>query len=231
MTVRIINADVFEGLRRLPDQSVHCVVTSPPYWNLRDYGIPPSVWGGDSACAHEWEQPLTRRLRGKVGDKSTIDGDQSRSGTRLEISHNGCFCQCGAWRGCFGSEPTPDMYIEHAVAVFREIRRVLRSDGTVWLNVGNGVKGKDLIGIPWMMAFALRADGWHLRSEIIWHKPNGMPESVTDRPTRSHDQVFLLTKRPRYYYDQQGVREPCVSDGGSSFGAVDDAKAAKTAGA
>ena len=157
-----------------------------------------------------------------------------------QVQHG--FCQiCGAWRGCLGLEPTPELYIQHMVQIFREVRRVLRSDGTLWLNMGDsyvsqggdgragfnagvrvdqsskdkrattsatGLKTKDLCGIPWMLAFALRADGWYLRSDIIWHKPNPMPESVTDRPTKAHEYLFLLTKSAKYYYDADAIREP-----------------------
>lgn len=189
--IRIINADVIDGLRSLPEKSVHCVVTSPPYWGLRDYGI----------------------------------------------------------EGQIGLEPTPEEYLEKMVQVFREVRRVLRDDGTAWVNMGDnyatggyephdkgaalngydcpagwaaasrgqgamkiagvgGLKQKDLVGMPWRLAFALQADGWYLRSDIIWAKPNPMPESVTDRPTRSHEYVFLLAKSARYFYDADAVREP-----------------------
>lgn len=119
-----------------------------------------------------------------------------------------------------GLESTPDEYIARMVEVFREVRRVLTDDGTLWINIGDsyasmgapGIKTKDLIGIPWMLAFALRADGWYLRQEIIWHKPNPMPESVTDRCTKAHEQVFLLSKSPRYFYDSEAVKEPAVCD-------------------
>jgi DNA modification methylase len=180
----LLCCDVLEGLASLPDESVHCVVTSPPYWGLRDYSTP----------------------------------------------------------GQLGLEPTPDEYVARMVEVFREVRRVLRSDGTCWINLGDsyastapgtrnapqpkgsptrpeewanwrpetppGLKPKDLVGIPWRLAFALQADGWYLRSDIIWSKPNPMPESVTDRPTRAHEYVFLLTRSPRYFFDQEAVREP-----------------------
>jgi DNA modification methylase len=172
--------------RRIPlaDSSVHCVVTSPPYYGLRDYGVP----------------------------------------------------------GQIGLEKTPAEYVARMVDVFREVRRVLRGDGTLWLNLGDsmssggrksqiepgsnvgqpgmrngipqrppsipGLKPKDLIGIPWRVAFALQADGWYLRSDIIWHKPNPMPESVTDRPTKAHEYLFLLSKSPTYYYDADAVAEP-----------------------
>jgi DNA modification methylase len=150
--------------------------------------------------------------------------------------------RCGAVRvdSQLGLEATPEEYVANLVEVFRAVRRVLRNDGTVWLNLGDsyksggrttrdpgrsrkhpamapgmprvstpqGLKPKDLVGIPWRVAFALQADGWHLRSDIIWHKPNAMPESVTDRPTRCHEYLFLLTKQPRYFYDEAAIREP-----------------------
>jgi DNA modification methylase len=178
---RIDCCDTLEGLRGLPDNSIQCCVTSPPYFGLRDYGMP----------------------------------------------------------GQIGLEPTPQEYVARMVGVFEEVRRVLREDGTFWLNVGDsysndgkwggatggkhvkglhgslvgrarrhtGLKPKDLIGIPWMLAFALRDAGWYLRSEIIWHKLAPMPESVRDRPTKAHEQVFLLTKSPRYFYDHVGSAE------------------------
>lgn len=194
--------DVRDVLPTLPAESVHCVVTSPPYWGLRDYGV----------------------------------------------------------AGQLGLEPTPEEHVANLVGIFREVRRALRPDGTVWLNLGDsyagswgalsrgnhtgddkttldghsggltthgrqisehphfgrftrtralggGRKPKDLTGIPWMVAFALRADGWYLRSDIIWAKPNPMPESVTDRPTKAHEYLFLLSRSPRYYYDTEAVRE------------------------
>ena len=144
-------------LKKIPKESIQTVVTSPPYWGLRDYG-------------HDSQ---------------------------------------------LGMENTPDEYVDGLVDVFREIRRVLKKDGTVWLNLGDsyptgkieGLKPKDLAGIPWRVAFALQEDGWWLRSDIIWHKPNPMPESVTDRPTKSHEYIFLLTKSKDYYYDQDAIRD------------------------
>ena len=189
---RIIAGDCIEGMRTLPDASVYCCVTSPPYWGLRDYG-------------HE---------------------------------------------GQIGLESTPDAYVARMVEVFREVRRVLRDDGTCWVNLGDsyngiggpgkqdggpigptaavaivgtkgrhivGLKAKDLVGIPWRVAFALQADGWWLRQDIIWHKPNPMPESVRDRCTKAHEYVFLLTKSDRYYYDAYAVSEAvaCVRGPGN----------------
>lgn len=137
-----------------------------------------------------------------------------------QTAGSGQFCQkCGAWLGQFGLEPTPQMYTEHLVEIFREIHRVLRDDGTCWLNLGDsyagsmgtediGLKPKDLVGVPWRCAFALQEDGWYLRSEIIWNKPNPLPESVRDRVTRAHEHIFLLTKNPRYFYDHDAIKEP-----------------------
>lgn len=118
--------------------------------------------------------------------------------------------------GQIGREATPEAYVARLVAVFRQVRRVLRPDGTIWVNIGDtyangtvpGIPRKSLIGVPWMLAFALRADGWTLRGEVIWEKPNATPESVRDRPSRSHEQLFLLSKSPRYFYDKEAVREP-----------------------
>lgn len=107
-----------------------------------------------------------------------------------------------------GLEKTPQEYVANMVAVFREVRRVLRDDGTLWLNLGDSYLRKSLVGIPWMTAFALRDDGWYLRSDIIWAKPNPMPESVRDRPTKAHEYVFLMSKSERYRYDVDAVREP-----------------------
>ncbi|CAB4162589.1 COG0863 DNA modification methylase [uncultured Caudovirales phage] len=194
MTVRILAGDARSVLASLPAQSFQCCVTSPPYFGLRDYGV---------------------------------DGQ-------------------------IGLEKTPDEYVSELVAVFREVRRVLRDDGVLWLNLGDSynaagrtgcgarigykqgtnrasasggdacrpsvasLKEKDLIGIPWLVAFALRADGWYLRSDVIWAKPNPMPESVTDRPTKAHEHVFLLSKGPRYFYDAEAIAETAkypVGDG------------------
>jgi len=112
--------------------------------------------------------------------------------------------------GQHGLEETPEAYVDNMVEVFRAVRRCLRDDGTLWLNLGDSYGDKQLIGIPWRVAFALQADGWFLRSDIIWHKPNPMPESVTDRPTKGHEYVFLLSKSGRYFYDADAIREPAT---------------------
>ena len=192
----IIHGNCLEVLKSLDENSIDCCVTSPPYWGLRDYGV-----GGQ-----------------------------------------------------FGLESTPDEYVQKLVEVFREVKRVLKDEGTLWLNLGDsysgsmkgigsdgtahagkkqatnhgsvgiyhekppsanaiGLKPKDLVGIPWRVAFALQADGWWLRSDIVWHKPNAMPESVTDRPTKAHEYIFLLSKSRHYYYDHEAIKEPAAYDG------------------
>lgn len=179
----LFEGDALTVLRRLPSESVRCVVTSPPYWGLRDYGIDEQI----------------------------------------------------------GLETTMPQFLHRLVAVFAEVKRVLADDGTLWLNIGDGytsgnrgwrapdkknparamdvrpetpegLKPKDLIGVPWRLAFALQADGWYLRSDVVWNKPNAMPESVKDRPARSHEYLFMLSKSEKYYYDWQSVREK--ADGG-----------------
>ena len=188
----VLRGDALDVLSTLPSGSVQTTITSPPYWGLRDYGVPPRVWGGEAGCTHRWGP----------ADRGPGGGRSCR--------------RCGAWKGCLGLEPDPDLYVEHLVSVLAEVRRVLRPDGTLWLVLGDsfaprssgGLKPKDLVGVPWRVAFALQAEGWWLRSEIVWEKPNAMPESVVDRPTRSHEQVFLLSPSSRYHYDAFAVREP-----------------------
>jgi DNA modification methylase len=221
MSVRVLVGHVLARLADLPDESVHCVVTSPPYYGLRSYGTAPQVWGGDPNCRHEWGNSA-----GKLRSKTDTGNVRSaRDWNQFEAS-NGNFCHCGAWRGDLGLEPTPELFIAHMVEVFREVRRVLRRDGTLWLNIGDGYfgtgkgptpptgfhgaagvpyptkgvyslpgyKSKDLMMIPAQLALALRADGWWLRSEIVWAKKAPMPESCTDRPTCAHEKVFLFAK-------------------------------------
>lgn len=235
----LYQGEVSEVLRSLEAESVHCVVTSPPYWGLRDYGT--GMWdGGNPDCDHLGEPFRTKANLNKnwgagFSDVKNKEGRQPFGAT----------CgKCGARRvdSQLGLEPTPDLYLERMVAVFREVRRVLRADGTCWLNIGDsyngggpnggysekqasnagsdgavvksapGLKPKDLCMIPARLALALQADGWWLRSQIVWSKPNPMPESVTDRPTSSYELVYLLTKRPRYFFDAEAVRERITSE-------------------
>ena len=158
--VTLYHGDALAVLADLPDRSVDCIVTSPPYFGLRDYGV---------------------------------DGQ-------------------------IGAEPSPAEFVAALVAVFREARRVLADDGTLWLNLGDTLRQGDLQGVPWRVALALQEDGWLLRSDVIWSKPNHMPESVTDRPTRSHEHIFLLAKSRRYYYDHDAIAERAVGGAkGSRF--------------
>lgn len=277
-TYDLKQGDVLKRLHELPDESVHCVVTSPPYWKLRDYGVEPIVWDGIVECAHKWigvmrqaerytgkkkwqHLATIRQAMNRVGANSTLEGglntqieDKAAQIKIRDVDPNAwghpkkedtAFCSlCGAWRGCLGLEPTPELYVQHIVQIFREVKRVLRKDGTLWLNLGDsyfasgqgfgdtkttnknhngsrqrqkpewpdcGLKPKDLVGIPWRCAFALQADGWYLRSDIIWSKPNPMPESVTDRPTGAHEYLFLLSKSRQYFFDQEAVREVATS--------------------
>lgn len=200
---KILVGDVLSRIKEIDDESVQCVITSPPYWGLRDYG-------------HD---------------------------------------------GQVGLEESPEEYVSKMVEVFREVKRILKEDGVLWLNLGDsyagnnsrasnngragygnpregvfsrtgeGLKPKDLVGIPWRVAFALQADGWWLRQDIIWHKPNPMPESVTDRCTKAHEYVFMLTKSSRYFFDNEAIKEPSadlgkteIRFGGSKYGDSDDPK-------
>ena len=175
----VIEGDALKSLQRLPSASIQCAVTSPPYWGLRDYGVEEQI----------------------------------------------------------GLEKELQQFLNRLVAVFSEVRRVLKDDGTLWLNIGDGytsgnrgwrapdkknparamnvrpdtpvgLKSKDLLGVPWRLAFALQADGWYLRSDVVWNKPNAMPESVKDRPTRSHEYMFMLSKSEHYHYNHSAVLEP-----------------------
>ena len=190
----------------LPDESVHCVVTSPPYWNLRDFGLPPSVWGGDSECPHYWLDGVVAPGARSSDSKS---GSKQLNANRRDRMPTSAFCgECGAWLGALGLEPTVGLYVSHIVEIFREVWRVLRKDGTCWINLGDSYSGrrdgnlkqKDLVGMPWRVALALQDDGWWLRSPVIWDKPNPMRESVTDRLTTSHEYVFMLTKSGNRLY-------------------------------
>ena len=248
--------NALEVLRGLPQESLHCCVTSPPYWGLRDYGVPETAWGGDARHRHVWGSEVVvnatnhvdkrrwQHARNGRGEEQPIEKRPEWQQHRMK---QGRFCLCGAWRGALGLEPTPELYVAHLLEVFREVRRVLRADGTLWLNLGDSyardaakgrheaghagkqnyvlmhdgarvanqcdlsascLKPKDLCGVPWRVALALQSDGWYLRSDIIWAKLNPMPESVTDRPTRSHEYVFLLANSQRYYYDAEAIKEP-----------------------
>jgi len=255
----LIRADA----RQIPlvDGCVQCCVTSPPYWGLRDYGT--ATWlGGDLGCDHidrcgPVNAPSLKSTLTTNNGRGPLPGDKYQADRTAQ--YRSVCGKCGAQRidSQIGLEPTPDAYVQSLVGVFREVWRVLKDDGTCWLNLGDSyaaaaasdganirgglskaaekadgrprnpagrrdaaragifpdrrghpTKPKDLVGIPWRVAFALQTDGWYLRSDIIWSKPNPMPESVTDRPTKAHEYIFLLTKAERYYYDATAIKEP-----------------------
>ena len=251
MTDYILQGDCRETLKEIPDKSVDCCVTSPPYYGLRDYGT--GTWvGGDPSCEHKGKPIRTREHINENYGQGWSDVKN-----KLVLQPFKTICPlCGAVREDkqIGLEETPQDYIDRLVDVFREVKRVLKDDGTLWLNIGDsynstptgsvsskkqlsnngslaemhtkkivsGCKPKDLIGIPWMLAFALRNDGWYLRQDIIWSKPNPMPESVTDRCTKSHEYIFLLSKNQRYYFDHEAIQEQAVgNDRPRVFGAKD----------
>ena len=298
---RIICGDARNVLARIPDRVFQTCITSPPFFGLRDYNLEPTVWdagdcdhewGGNtvcptkigkhgstetiknpalvkSQCRHEWgEDTRTLHSGSTASDKAKSVGGAFH-GDKVVTS---AFCRlCGAWRGSLGLEPRPELYIQHLVQIFREVWRVLRDDGTCWINIGDsyfggnstgrqpkdsngvemarqtknaqkicqycggsfigypsqrfcsdacggvdntprsvkyGLKPKDMVLIPFRLALALQADGWWLRSTIIWEKKNCMPSSVRDRPTTSHEYVFLLAKSKKYYYDATAIMEP-----------------------
>jgi|TARA_R110000824_G_scaffold18621_1_gene73425 DNA modification methylase len=232
----IIYGDCRDKLKELDSESVQCCVTSPPYWGLRDYGT--GDWeGGDKNCSHKRDSKKSDR---------TITGHKNfeeMNGVGDAIYKTTCN-RCGAKRVDLqlGLEETPEEYTANMVEVFSQVKRVLRDDGTLWLNLGDsyssggrttttnqslrgdtdygvtrpkpgkGIKPKDLIGIPWRVAFALQADGWYLRQDIIWHKPNPMPESVTDRCTKAHEYIFLMSKSEKYFFDSDQIKEKAVGE-------------------
>lgn len=207
---KILYGDCLEILKILPDESVDCCITSPPYYALRDYGTGEWV-GGDPNCPH-------KRMSKYSPDTITGHNQEELVGNVGDAIYKKVCPLCGAVRvdKQIGLEETPEEYIRKLTDVFHEVKRVLKKDGTLWLNIGDSYSGinndvyknKDLIGIPWMLAFSLRADGWYLRQDIIWHKPNPMPESVKDRCTKSHEYIFLLSKSPQYYFDAEAISEP-----------------------
>jgi DNA modification methylase len=255
--VLLVSADA----RRIPlaDNSVQCVVTSPPYWGLRKYaGEQELIWEsgtGIPACAlHAWaEETSPKKTGGLNGDESIRGYEENRF---LPAVTSGTCRRCGAWRGAYGLEPTVEMYVQHSIEILRELRRVLRKDGVLFWNLGDsycsgafsarsyetltttearnerygenarmpanwrndankigrngrptGLKPKDLVLMPARIALAAQSDGWWVRSVIIWAKQNPMPESVTDRPTDSYEHILMLTKRGKYYWDADAVRE------------------------
>ena len=242
--LQILTGDCRATLAEVGDGPAQCCVTSPPYWGLRDYGT--ATWEGGSAdCDH-----LADRSAYETHFADSKQAPNKGTGNRDIIPHGVC-PNCGAIRidSQLGLEANPQDYVDAMVGIFKEVKRVLRKDGTLWLNLGDtystqrwtkkgetktdaqpmnkmkdthrsiapikesGLPDKNLVGIPWRVAFALQADGWYLRQDIIWHKPNPMPEPVTDRCTKSHEYMFLFSQSPKYYYNHEAISEPAVYAG------------------
>ena len=199
MDFSILHGDALTTLRTLDPLSVQCIVTSPPYYGLRSY-LPGVVRFNEQKAQEDGViESLTARLR-----QLEIDVTRTHHCTTIPTEFTPYFtpAECG-------QEDTADAYVQRLVEIFREARRVLRDDGTLWLNLGDSyAPNKQLLGIPWRVALALQADGWILRSDVIWAKPNPLPESVRDRPTKSHEYVFLFAKNTSYFYDADAIAEP-----------------------
>lgn len=211
-------------LPSITHEACHCIVTSPPYWALRDYGLDPTVWDGAGNCDHQWGDPVTMHRGGPTGDSVMRESGRVTWEERDAVRDIECgaYCvHCGAWRGSLGLEPSRDLYVLHLVDIIAQAGRLVIPNGTIWLNLGDTTIDKQLQGIPWRVAFEIqRRLGWYLRSEIIWHKPNPMPESATDRPTRAHETIFLFSKAKRYYYDADAIKEPATFAGQARGGST-----------
>jgi len=242
---RIEFGDCRETMRRWASEGIKAqtCVTSPPYYGLRDYGT--AKWeGGNIDCDHAGAKVNPLKVGGFTGERLRKEGG-SENEKYLSYKKLCPDCNAVRVDSQIGIEDTPEEYIAAMVEVFRCVWDVLEDDGTLWLNIGDsyagnnsqasnngragfgnprervvnrtgeGLKTKDLIGIPWMLAFALRADGWYLRQDIIWHKPNPMPESVADRCTKAHEYIFLLSKSSKYYYDHESIKDQVKDDWGT----------------
>ena len=241
--IKILTGNCLDKIKELEDNSIDCVVSSPPYFGLRDYGTEPQIIGGNKNCNHIWQ---TFKRDGNCWGipNRNIDGQAQTKKTNNSIvkeqEQKKC-SKCDAWIGQLGLEPTYQDYLANTVKVFETFKPKLKDTATIWWNVGdsyssgkrksttnqslrggkdygvtrtpvqNGIKEKDLLMIPNRVAIALQDAGWYIRSEIIWHKPNPMPESVKDRPTSCHEKIWLITKNKKYYYDADSIRESCTT--------------------
>ena len=228
--IKLIQGDCIEEMKKMDDNSVDCVITSPPYWVLRNYGIEPVIWDGVEGCEHKWGD---KRKIPKITQWNT--GGVFDPNNRKIVQEESCagqFCQkCGAWRGSLGLEPTFELYIKHLCDIFDDIKRVLKKEGTCWVNVGDTYNGnkignddkknkavntnlfkkkkqdkvleKSLCMIPQRFAIEMCNRGWILRNVIIWHKPNAMPSSAKDRFTVDFEYVYFFVKNGKYYFEQQ----------------------------
>ncbi|MGB2677814.1 MAG: site-specific DNA-methyltransferase [Candidatus Acidiferrum sp.] len=212
----LIGADA----RRIPleDGSVQCVVTSTPYWGQRKYeGGQDGVWGGRPGCEHQWVEgkrikQAPERDHAKGGGFANTRGTEAaRKGMAFEASQGSICSICGAWRGSYGFEPEVQMFVDHTIEVMREMRRVLRDDGLLFLNIADTYRNKGLVCVPQRIAIAAFEDEWIIRDSIIWAKRNPRTESVKDRLTRSYETVLMLAKSKSYYWNHQAAREPAIS--------------------
>lgn len=243
----VIIGNALDVLKGMESESVDVVVTSPPYWALRDYGSEPQVWGGDAGCEHVWEENVVP-ARGGVGENANVganrDGEANNCG-HPTVTH---YCaRCGAWRGQLGLEPSPGEYIDHLMMIFDEVQRVLRPTGSCWVNIGDTYNGhkkgntetrkntkvvsdsfeKPIVGdigpkcmcmIPERFAIAMCDHGWILRNKVVWMKPNQMPSSATDRFTQDYEPFYFFTKSPRDYWFNQLKENGSVGSDGSVTG-------------
>lgn len=208
LEARVIVGDNRETLKALPDKSVQTVVTSPPYFGLRDYGTK-SWTGGDTDCTHIKDPSKTKMF----GNDEFNKNRPSREATKLPgyFYENRCeLCGASEEDDQIGLESTPKEFIEQLCLVFDEVWRVLKDEGTLWVNLGDSYFNKSLAGVPWRFAIAMNDRGWYLRQDIIWAKPNPMPESVTDRCTKAHEYIFLMSKNASYFYDHEAIKEDSI---------------------
>lgn len=244
---KIYLGNTLDVLKTFPDESINCCVTSPPYWALRDYGTDGVIWDGDPDCEHEWESNTQKMAGGMISYRERLQRDAGLNTSKYIGNHedknkdvvsNLCN-KCGAWKGQLGLEPDFNLYIKHLCDIFDEVKRVLRKDGTCWVNLGDtyssgqkggggknsekvkikgqenfqsfeprdfdcgGLPDKSLCNIPSRFSIEMQNRGWILRNKIIWHKPNCMPSSVTDRFTVDFEEIFFFVKNKKYWFEQQ----------------------------
>lgn len=198
----ILQGDALSALRNIPDNSIDTVITSPPYYGLRSYNTMPVVWDDDNSCDHVWEYETKRGISGGTKSKKV----QIKGETNFQIVPNtqSATCQkCGAWLGELGQEPNHRLFILHLLYVFIDCARVLKPTGSMWINIADCYFNKSLLGIPDRLKISLIDSGLICRNEIIWHKPNQMPQSVKDRFTNDYEKFYWFTKEGNYYFEQQ----------------------------
>jgi len=229
----IYQGHVLDVLRTMESESVDCCITSPPYWGLRSYKTEPQIWGGEKECQHQWtyEQIVKGSYGLNIGFNERCGGSpgqRKQEEMKPKTINQGQFCSlCSAWRGELGLEPDFNLYLDHIIAIFAEVKRVLKKTGTLWVNIGDSYNGsgnkhtngkevsespghfnkglfpKSLCQIPSRFAIRMSDDGWILRNELIWYKRNCMPSSADDRFTVDFEKIFFFTKSPRYWFERQ----------------------------